>query len=84
MSFRDQTIESFLGDLSSKTPIPGGGGASALVGALSCALTHMVGALTVGKQKYAAVEEEMTEPVRAHGGYGDAFSDAHGRGRGRI
>lgn len=61
MSFRDQSIESFLGELSSKAPIPGGGGASALVGALSCALTHMVGALTVGKQKYASVEEEMTD-----------------------
>ena len=61
MAFRDQTIDSFLGELSSKAPIPGGGGASALVGALSCALTHMVAALTVGKQKYAAVEQEMQE-----------------------
>ena len=61
MAFRDQTIDAFIQELSSKAPIPGGGGASALVGALSASLTHMVGALTVGKPKYAAVEAEMQE-----------------------
>ena len=45
--------------LSSKSPVPGGGGASALVGALGTALGNMVGALTVGKKRYADVEEEM-------------------------
>ena len=59
MSFRDQTIDDFLAELSSKAPVPGGGGASALVAALCCALTSMVAALTVGKPKYAAVEAEM-------------------------
>ena len=61
MPYCKQTIDDFLVELSSKAPIPGGGGASALVGALSCALTHMVGALTVGKPKYAASESEMNE-----------------------
>ncbi len=61
MAFRDQTIDSFFIELSSKAPIPGGGGASALVGALSGALTHMVAALTVGKPKYASAELEMQE-----------------------
>ena len=61
MSFRDQSIESFLTNLSSKAPIPGGGGASALCGALSTSLAHMVAALTVGKPKYAAVETQMNE-----------------------
>ena len=61
MAFHDQTIDAFLQQLSSKAPIPGGGGASALAGALSAALAHMVAALTVGKPKYAAVEAEMNE-----------------------
>jgi formiminotetrahydrofolate cyclodeaminase len=64
MAFQDQTIQTFMQELSSKAPIPGGGGASALVGALSASLTHMVAALTVGKPKYAAVEEEMQELLR--------------------
>ena len=45
--------------LSSKAPVPGGGGASALVAAVGTALGNMVGSLTVGKKKYADVEEEM-------------------------
>ena len=47
--------------LSSKAAVPGGGGASALVAALGAALGGMVGALTVGKEKYAAVEAEMQD-----------------------
>ena len=49
----------FVEVLASKAPVPGGGGASALVGAIGTALGNMVGSLTVGKKKYADVEEEM-------------------------
>lgn len=49
--------------LASKAAVPGGGGASALVAALGAALGGMVGALTVGKEKYAAVEAEMQELI---------------------
>jgi formiminotetrahydrofolate cyclodeaminase len=45
--------------LASKEPVPGGGGASALVGAVGAALGNMVGSLTVGKKKYADVEAEI-------------------------
>lgn len=56
-------IGSFVEALSSKAPIPGGGGASALAGALGSALGQMVGNLTIGKKKYAAVEEEIREKM---------------------
>lgn len=55
------TIEGFLEVLSSKQPVPGGGGASALAGALGNALGQMVANLTIGKIKYADVETEMKE-----------------------
>jgi len=61
MSFQKETLHSFLSELCSKAPVPGGGGASALVGAVAASLSHMVAALTVGKQKYAAVEGEMQD-----------------------
>jgi methenyltetrahydrofolate cyclohydrolase len=46
----------FLDELASKAPTPGGGGAAAYAGALAAALAAMVGNLTIGKKKYAAVE----------------------------
>jgi len=49
----------FIEVLSSSAPVPGGGGASAAVGAFAAALGMMVANLTVGKKKYADVEEEI-------------------------
>lgn len=54
-------IQEFLDVLSSKEPVPGGGGASALAGALGNALGQMVSNLTIGKKKYALVENEIKE-----------------------
>lgn len=59
MDFTAIRNDEFIERLSSKDPVPGGGGASALVGAIGIALGNMVGSLTVGKKKYAEVEEEM-------------------------
>ena len=53
------SCEDFCRILASKEPVPGGGGASALAGALAAALGNMVGNLTVGKKKYAAHEAEL-------------------------
>lgn len=57
----NQGCEDFLQALASKAPVPGGGGASALVGAIGMALGSMVGNLTLGKKKYAAVETDIRE-----------------------
>lgn len=59
MDFVKGSCEDFVTVLASKAPIPGGGGASALVGAIGAALGNMVASLTVGKKKYADVEEQM-------------------------
>lgn len=55
----DSSINNFLDELGSKAPVPGGGSTSALVGALAAALGRMSGALTVGKKKYADVEDDL-------------------------
>lgn len=47
--------------LAAKTPVPGGGGASALAGALGVSLCAMVANYTIGKPKYAACEPEMED-----------------------
>ena len=55
----EQSCTRFLAELAGKAPVPGGGGASALVGAAGVALGNMVGCLTAGKKKYAAVEADI-------------------------
>lgn len=57
----DFSINIFLDELGSKAPVPGGGSTSALVGALAAALGRMSGALTVGKKKYADVENDLRD-----------------------
>ena len=59
MDFAQASCTEFVTVLASNAPVPGGGGASALVAAIGAALGNMVGSLTVGKKKYADVEEEI-------------------------
>jgi len=58
--FRNKSIEEFIEVLSSKEPVPGGGGASALAGTMGTALARMVGNLTLGKKKYIDVQEDIS------------------------
>lgn len=55
----NQTCKQFLSHLSSSEPVPGGGGASAMCAAIGTALSSMVASLTVGKKKYADVQEDV-------------------------
>ena len=55
----EKSCADFAAVLASKAPVPGGGGAAALVGALGTALCSMVGNLTVGRKKYAQYEADV-------------------------
>lgn len=55
----DKTIVAYIEELSSAMPTPGGGATAALAGSLSASLAEMVCNLTVGKDKYAEVEDEV-------------------------
>ncbi len=59
MDFTQNTCRDFVTALASSAPVPGGGGAAALAGAVGTALGNMVGSLTVGKKRYADVESEI-------------------------
>jgi formiminotetrahydrofolate cyclodeaminase len=67
----NSSIATFLDDLASERPTPGGGGAAALCGAIGAALVSMVANLTIGKKTYEAVWEDLeavntkTEALRA-------------------
>ncbi len=63
MSMLNETCKDFNEVLASKAPVPGGGGAAAMGGAIGMALSNMVGNLTIGKKKYADVEDEAKELV---------------------
>ena len=95
MELMNLSCEGFLEELASKAAAPGGGGASALVGAAGVALGSMVGSLTVGKKKYAAVEADIAalnvraealrkrlEAQAAEGDPGTAGPQGRGAGKG--
>ena len=65
MDFAKQSIESFVQDLNSTKPMPGGGSAAAICGAMAVALAGMSAHMTAGTKKYAAVEEKMQEIITA-------------------
>lgn len=59
--FSEQKLSEFIDVLSSNAPTPGGGSASALSGTIGSSLVAMVANLTIGKKKYADVEDEMKQ-----------------------
>lgn len=59
-----QGIDEYLTALSAANPIPGGGSAAALAGALAAALGEMMAGLTAGREKFASVQSQVRE-IRA-------------------
>lgn len=57
--FTDEKVESLLNAIDSAAPTPGGGSASAFVGALGVALARMYGHLSVNKKKFLALDEDV-------------------------
>lgn len=58
-AYVEGAVESYLDKLAASDPEPGGGSAAALVGALGAALISMVTNLTLGKEKYAEVQDDV-------------------------
>ncbi|MCC7353760.1 MAG: cyclodeaminase/cyclohydrolase family protein [Anaerolineae bacterium] len=61
LSLAEQTLTHSLGALAAATPTPGGGSAAALTGATAAALVEMVCGLTIGREKFAAAQEEVKQ-----------------------
>ena len=64
MKLAQKTCTEFVEVLASKSAVPGGGGAAALVGAIGMALGSMVCNLTVGKKRYAEHEETIKDILK--------------------
>lgn len=64
VKMRDLSLNEFSEKLFSKEPVPGGGGASALVGALAVSLGAMAANLTLGKEKYAKYSDELNANLK--------------------
>ena len=65
INFAKQTIKSFVEDLNSTKPMPGGGSAAAICGAMAAALAGMSAHMTAGKKKFADAETKMQEIITA-------------------
>ncbi len=64
MQIKKQSLESFLKDLSSKNPTPGGGVVAALSGVIAASLIEMTANLTIGKKGYEKVENEARKVLK--------------------
>ena len=69
-----ESLSGFVASVASPNPTPGGGSVAAHVGALGAALAQMVGGLTIGKKKYAAVDAEMREVAIRAAALGNTLS----------
>ncbi|MDR1070172.1 MAG: cyclodeaminase/cyclohydrolase family protein [Gracilibacteraceae bacterium] len=60
----DWTLDEFLTRAAGSAPTPGGGSIAAYTAAMGFAMLSMVANLTIGKEKYRAVEDEVRRILR--------------------
>ena len=61
MTYADRSITEFVSSIAAGQPTPGGGAAAAIVGATGAALVEMLCNLTIGREEYADVEDDLVE-----------------------
>ena len=71
--FKNKTIGEFMTELADKCSVPGGGGAAALIAAAGAALSSMTANFTVGKEKYADVNDDMVYAIEKAGELRERF-----------
>ena len=64
MLYTDKSCRKFIEAAASNEPVPGGGSVAAFAGALGTALGHMVGSLTLGREKYKDVEDDIMQMMK--------------------
>jgi len=72
-TYSDKTVKEYIEELSSKSPVPGGGSVAALTGAIAAGLVCKVANFTVGKEQYRESEEEMQNILGRAGALTDYF-----------
>jgi formiminotetrahydrofolate cyclodeaminase len=73
VSTPDRPIASWLGDLASASPTPGGGAAAGVAAATGAALIAMVGHLTIGKEGFEDMDARMRSMVETADEERDSF-----------
>lgn len=68
MNMTELSLSEFVSSLASSAPVPGGGGAAALVGAVGMAAGNMTASLTLGKKKFEHLRLQLEEYCAAAAG----------------
>ncbi len=67
ISYANNTLAEYLEKLAAREPVPGGGSAAALTGAMGAALIEMVARYSLGKGKPEGVEQELAAVLEKAG-----------------
>ncbi len=62
--YKNHTLKEYLDCLSLRTPVPGGGSAAALTGALGVSLISMVANYSLGKSQHKATEDKIQKIIK--------------------